>query len=196
MSNQKKSAILIGAGIAGPIMALQLQKLGINSTIYESRAAENLRDGAFLGLTPNGLNILKEFMDIQTLKSDYTPAKMRFFNAKSVEIAVLDDAYQLEKYGAQTIQIKRAALSELLREKAVESGVSIVFDKKVVSVIEKNKKVTATFEDGTQAEADFLIGCDGTFSAVRKNIFPESSKPTYTKIISTGGYAKVPRIKR
>ncbi len=192
MPNQNKTALIIGAGIAGPVMALQLQKIGVVSTVFEARSVDEQRDGAFMGITPNGLNILKEFIDIQTLKTDYTPAKMRFFNAKSKEIAVLDDAYQLEKYGAQTIQIKRADLNDCLQKKALQSGIPLLFSKKLIAVKEENRRVTATFEDGSQAEADFLIGCDGTFSTVRKLLFPEASQAQYTKMISTGGYAQVP----
>jgi 2-polyprenyl-6-methoxyphenol hydroxylase-like FAD-dependent oxidoreductase len=52
--------------------------------------------------------------------------------------------------------------------------------------------VTAHFEDGSTAEGDFLVGCDGTLSNVRTAILPDSLPPHYTHIIGSGAYTRVP----
>ncbi|MFL5606128.1 MAG: FAD-dependent oxidoreductase, partial [Gemmatimonadaceae bacterium] len=54
--NRGPDAIVVGAGVAGPAVALGLARLGLRTTVYE--AAPSPRDGAglFLNLAPNGLN--------------------------------------------------------------------------------------------------------------------------------------------
>ena len=191
-----KKAIIIGAGVAGPILALQLKKIGFESEIFESRSEDNTKEGAFLGLTPNGLNVLKEFIDLRLLKEDYTPGSMKFFNSKGKQIAELGTAYQKQQYGLETIQLKRTNLNKYARIAATEAGIKIGYDKKFVRHHETNDQVTAYFADGTTATGDIMIGCDGMFSEVRKQLFPESSAIKYTKLISTGGYAKMPELSK
>ncbi|CAH0147883.1 FAD-dependent urate hydroxylase [Pedobacter sp. Bi27] len=189
-----KKAIIIGAGVAGPILALQLKKIGFNAEIFESRSEDNTKEGAFLGLTPNGLNVLKEFIDLRMLKDDYTPGAMRFFNSKGKQIAELGTAYQKKQYGVETLQLKRANLNKYAQIAAADAGIKIGYDKKFVRYDETNDQVTAYFADGTMATGDIMIGCDGMFSEVRNQLFPEVSAIKYTKLISTGGYAKIPEL--
>lgn len=189
-----KKAIIIGAGVAGPILALQLKKIGFDAEIFESRPEDNTKEGAFLGLTPNGLNILKEFIDLRMLKDDYTPGSMKFFNSKGKQVAELGTAYQKQQYGVETLQLKRTNLNKYARIAAADAGIKIGYDKKFVRFDETNDQVTAYFADGTTATGDIMIGCDGMFSEVRNQLFPEVSAIKYTKLISTGGYAKIPEL--
>jgi 2-polyprenyl-6-methoxyphenol hydroxylase-like FAD-dependent oxidoreductase len=189
-----KKVIIIGAGVAGPILALQLKKNGFEPEIFESRSEDNTKEGAFLGLTPNGLNVLKEFVDLRILKEDSTPGSMKFFNSKGRQIAELGTAYQKQQYGVETIQLKRANLNKYARIAATDAGIEIRYDKKFIRYHETNDQVTAHFTDGTTATGDIMIGCDGMFSEVRNQLFPEVSVIKYTKLISTGGYAKIPEL--
>ena len=191
-----KKVIIIGAGVAGPILALQLKKIGFDPEIFESRSEDNTKEGAFLGLTPNGLNVLKEFVDLKLLKEDYTPGSMKFFNSKGKQIAELCTAYQKEQYGVETIQIKRSNLNKYARIAAKAEGIKISYDKKFIKYHETNKQAIAYFADGTAAAADIMIGCDGMFSEVRNQVFPEVPAIQYTKLISTGGYAKIPELSK
>lgn len=186
-----KKVIIIGAGVAGPILALQLKKIGFQPEIFEARPENNRNEGVFLGITPNGLNVLKEFIDLEKLKEDYTPGSMKFFNARGKQIAELGTAYQKQKYGVETLQLKRANLNTYARAAAAEAGIKIEYNKKFIRYNESEDQVTAYFADGTSVTGDMIIGCDGMFSEVRNQLFPEKSVIRYTKLISTGGYAKI-----
>lgn len=193
---ESKKVIIIGAGVAGPILALQLKKIGFESEVFESRSEDNTKEGAFLGLTPNGLNVLKEFVDLRRLKEDYTPGSMKFFNSKGKQIAKLDTTYQKQQYGVETLQLKRANLNKYARIAATDAGIKIEYNKKFVSYRETNEQVIAYFADGAAVTGDIMIGCDGMFSEVRNQLFPEVSAIQYTKLISTGGYAKIPELSK
>lgn len=186
-----KKVIIIGAGVAGPILALQLKKIGFQPEIFEARSENNRNEGVFLGITPNGLNVLKEFIDLEKLKEDYTPGSMKFFNARGKQIAELGTAYQKQKYGVETLQLKRANLNTYARAAAAEAGIKIEYNKKFVRYNESEDQVTAYFADGTSVTGDMIIGCDGMFSEVRNQLFPKKCVIRYTKLISIGGYAKI-----
>jgi len=185
-------AIIIGSGIAGPAMALALKKIGIASVIYEAKPDAD-DGGAFLGISPNGLNILKEYVALDEIQADCTSGSIRFFNARNKPIGVIDNADQLSRYGSQTIQLKRSFLNGALRRAAREAGIGIEFGKRLVSVMQDGEggMVTAHFADGSTAEGDLLIGCDGIHSAVRKALFPNVPKPEYTGLLSTGGITRL-----
>ncbi|GAA4178108.1 NAD(P)/FAD-dependent oxidoreductase [Sphingobacterium ginsenosidimutans] len=189
-----KKVLIIGAGVAGPILALQLKKMGFDVELFEARSEDKAKEGAFLGLTPNGLNVLKEFVDLKLLKEDYTPGSMKFFNSKGKQIAEHDTAYQKQQYGVETIQIKRANLNKNILLAAKAAGIKIWYDKKFVRYHEANEQVTAYFDDGTMVAGYIMLACDGMFSEVRNQLFPNASLIKYTKVISTGGYAYVPEL--
>lgn len=186
-------AIIIGSGIAGPAMALALKKIGVASVIYEAKPDADDDKGAFLGISPNGLNILKEYIALDEILTDYTPGSIRFFNARNKPIGVIDNHEQLSRYGNQTVQIKRGLLHGVLRRAAREAGITVEFGKRLVSVNqnEENGVVVAHFADGSKAGGNFLIGCDGIHSAVRKVLFPNAPEPEYTGLLSTGGFTRL-----
>lgn len=186
-----RKIIIIGAGIAGPALAIQLHKLGYYVQVFESRPQHYNSEGSFLGITPNGLNILSTLFPKDALKREYTAGAMRFYNRKGTEIAQLPTAYQKEKFGCETLQVKRTQINQLVCEAAEAAGIVIHFGQPCVRVEESKGYVQAVFKDGHVEYGDMLIACDGVFSTVRKSIFPEGPQPVYTKNISTGGYARI-----
>lgn len=194
MAINTKKAILIGCGIAGPMMALFLKQIGIEATIYEAQTQHRDDAGAFLGITPNGLNILKGFIPLESILTNFTPGKMTFFNAKNKNIGEIDNVNQKELYGAETVQLKRGLLNKTIREVATANGINIELGRKLISIQQNEKSATAFFEDGTSATADFILGCDGIHSATRKSIFPNGPKLSYTGLLSTGGFTKLANV--
>lgn len=184
-------AIIIGCGIAGPAMAIFLKKIGIQTTIFEAQPEDRDNEGVFLGISPNGLNVIKEFMPLDNLLDDHTPGKMAFYNAKGKNIGTIDTAWQKELYGCELIQLKRGLLNKAVREEAVRHGIKIEFNKKLKAITQSRGRVTARFEDGSSAVGHFLIGADGIHSTCRRLLFPDAPKITYTGQVGSGGYARL-----
>ncbi|MBD2703238.1 FAD-dependent monooxygenase [Spirosoma sp. BT702] len=192
MTHQK--ALIIGCGISGPVLALFLKKIGFEAIIYEAKSAHRDDAGAFLGISPNGLNVLKEFMPLDDILTEFTPGKMTFYNAKNKSIGEIDNANQQELYGAETVQLKRGLLNQKIRQVAIENGIQIEFGKKLTYITQTDKAATVFFDDGTSVSADFIIGCDGIHSATRNAIFPNAPALAYTGLLSTGGFTKLENV--
>jgi FAD-dependent urate hydroxylase len=54
-----RTALVIGAGIAGPVAAMALRKAGIQATVYEAHPSGAERAGAFLTIASNGIDALR-----------------------------------------------------------------------------------------------------------------------------------------
>src|SRR5262249_20733229 len=89
----------------------------------------------------------------------------------------------------ESVIIRRGVLQQRLHDAATRQGIPIFFDKKLRSIeLTKDRGVIAAFEDGTTASGDFLVGADGIHSRTRQIINPDAPKPTYTGLVSTGGF--------
>ncbi|MDJ1134002.1 FAD-dependent monooxygenase [Streptomyces iconiensis] len=177
-----RRALLIGCGIAGPVLAMFLQRIGIEAVIHEG--SEEPRDtvGAFLNLAPNGLAVLRTLGVADEVEKSGTPTRdTAFLNHKGK---------QLGSNPAETVLIKRGLLNRALREAARERGIVIEFGKFFDSVTEPadGAGVVVRFRDGTTAEGDFVVGCDGIHSRTRYSVLPDAPKPAYTGVIGTAGY--------
>ena len=82
-------------------------------------------------------------------------------------------------------RVMRWQLQECLLERVHETeGIEVVFGRKVTQISETDydddKAVHLTFEDGTKATGDILLGCDGIHSAARDLLVEPTRRPTYT----------------
>src|ERR1700743_704835 len=59
MMEKVRTALVVGAGIAGPACALALARVGIEATVVESHAGPADGVGAILTLAANGLDVLR-----------------------------------------------------------------------------------------------------------------------------------------
>lgn len=65
--------------------------------------------------------------------------------------------------------------SELHQILANEFGIeNIIFNAKCIDIQQENSQVIARFNDDHEVKADLLIGADGTYSTIRKILFPET----------------------
>lgn len=186
ISSKAMKCLIIGCGIAGPATALFLRKAGIDAVIYEADERTDDYAGLFLNLARNGLEVLKELgLDDRIRQDGIAMHTMRMLSGKG---KLLGNVGQMTGE-PQGYTIKRGILHKILREEALRQGISIEFGKKF-KAMETNepRRVKVAFEDGTFASGNFLIGCDGIHSRVRKVVMPNAPAPSYTGLISFGGF--------
>ena len=192
-SEMAKNVIIIGCGIAGPALALQLKSAGIKSIIYEAEKTPS-DIGLFIYLSPNAMNVIRSLGIYDKIKKlGINTHRYIFHNEKGKQLGNLDYTYEDERYGASNVMIRRSLLYKTVREEAINQGIDIQFGKKLKDIeIINPQKVKAYFEDAATAEGNLLIGCDGISSRTRKIIIPDAPKPRYDGIVATGGVSRVP----
>lgn len=183
----KNKAIIIGGGVAGPAMALFLNKIGINAEIYEANEAI-FSSGAGLNLAPNGLNVLAELgLAEKIIKNGSIAQNGIFRNAKGSQLAKFRFS-NLEKYKYPSVNLKREMLNKIMLAELERNSISIHYNKRLRKIIQTENSVSAFFEDESEVNGTFLIGADGVRSKAREFILDNIIEPTFTGIIGSGGF--------
>ena len=177
-------ALIIGGGIAGPVVALALRQAGIGSTIYEAYATTAEGIGGLLMVAPNGLDALRIIgADVSTIGQPIQRMVMASGNGKRFgEFAGLRDLPPSQV-------MWRSDLYRVLHDHAVAHGIRIEYGRRLVGVDDTATGITARFADGSTANGDVLIGADGIRSTVRTLIDPSAPGPEYIGTLGFGGGA-------
>ena len=185
-----RTALVIGAGIAGPVAAMALRKAQIQATVYEAhpRRAEGI--GTFLTLASNGLDALRVIgADKPALAAGFATPTITLRSTTGKSLGGARTGLTLPD-GTTSHTLKRADLYQALYQEATRRGIRVEHGKRLTGVQRTSEGVHAVFADGSHATADILIGADGTRSEVRRLIDPAAPAPTYIGLLNLGGYAR------
>ena len=163
-----KTVAVIGGGMAGCAVALGLQAIGLDVTVYE--AADTVRrEGESISLLANGTAALAALG--LTGPFGQRISRLRFLARRSDRpVTVVDTAEIERKTGYPYVVIPRAEMLELL---VGTLRAPIVCGKRCQSVSTKASGVEIHFADGTTEVADLAVAADGTRSVVRETVWPE-----------------------
>ncbi|GCE28897.1 FAD-dependent oxidoreductase [Dictyobacter alpinus] len=180
---QQKKALIIGCGIAGPALALFLQRAGIDAEIYEARTKP---DGYSLTLSCNGVAVLQELgLDGAVAAEGAAVTRFRMWNGRGRSLG----GGSLASHGSKSYFIKRIPLSNILTDEVERRGIPIFRGKKLSDIKTTSQGgVVASFEDGSSTTGDFLVGCDGVHSRTRQLLYPTFPAAHYTGLINCGGF--------
>ncbi|MGK8504051.1 FAD-dependent oxidoreductase [Nocardia asiatica] len=176
-----RTALVIGGGIAGPVVATALRKAGIEARVFEAYPGPSYGIGSGLALAPNGIAALDIIGAGEPVRAIALPVtKMNLaVGDKVLALPGLSDVPPLQL-------VDRSELHQVLHRHAIAAGVPFEYDKRLVDVQEDASGVTARFADGSTATADVLVGADGIRSAVRTLIDPNAPGPDYTGMLGFG----------
>jgi 2-polyprenyl-6-methoxyphenol hydroxylase-like FAD-dependent oxidoreductase len=181
-----RTALIVGAGIAGPATALALRRAGIEAAIHEARPSGAADEGAFLTLATNGLVALEALGAPEAAQLGFPTPEIVLRSASGRRLGATPTGLTPPD-GPASRTLRRSALSAVLTEQAAAAGIPAFHDRRLVDVADGPDGVTALFADGTRATADVLIGADGVFSTVRRLIDPDAPAPRYTGLLNAGG---------
>lgn len=163
-----KNGIIIGAGIGGLTTAIALAQKGINVKVYE-RANEIREVGAGIWVAPNGMKVFEKLGIVQdVLNAGKTLKEISVVDLNYKTISTIIDEDFKSKYKYRTVAIHRAKLQKILASYVPSEN--IFLNKSFKSYRQTETSIIADFEDGTFAEADFLINADGIKSNARLQI--------------------------
>ncbi|WLS80743.1 FAD-dependent urate hydroxylase HpxO [Erwinia pyri] len=183
-------AIVIGAGIGGMCTAIALQRVGIETEVFE--AVKEIRPvGAAISIWPNGVKCLNFLGMKEPLRKLGGPMHAMAYNdfqtgSKLTQFS-LDPLVQ--DSGERPYPVARAELQAMLLETYGREKVH--FGKRVSEVEQHENGVTARFEDGSEARGDLLIACDGTHSVVRKYVLGRTVERRYAGYVNWNGLVEI-----
>ncbi|MCP3470358.1 FAD-dependent monooxygenase [Bradyrhizobium sp. CCGUVB1N3] len=191
MSSRPRKALIIGAGIAGPVAGILLRRAGIEAQIFEAWPYSKGIGGG-LQLAPNGMQVMDEIgLAREVISYGSIADSFDFYSQGGQKLGSINRDME-RRFGQPAVNICRATLNEILIDKAWCSCVSLYFEKRLIKIEDRgDQPIIAYFADGTTAEGDFLIGADGVHSVARRQVVPDGPQPFNTGLIGFGGF--VPR---
>ncbi|RYP43292.1 hypothetical protein DL768_009996 [Monosporascus sp. mg162] len=168
---------IIGGGIIGLHVAVGLMKRGIPVTIYE-QAHELKEIGAGMGFASNIVDcmaaidpdIIKALADV-AIKSGGNMRWINGFTQEDLSLRPMERLFDIELWLDKEATVWTTHRSQFLNEmvKLVPSD-HTKLGKRLDMIVQggENEKLLLKFCDGTTAEADAVIGCDGIKSRVRQ----------------------------
>ncbi|KAI9139733.1 kynurenine 3-monooxygenase-like protein [Paraphysoderma sedebokerense] len=175
-SDEPKSVAIVGAGLVGSLAAVYFAESGWRVRLFEGRS--DLRQQSYsrqrsinLALSERGITALKNVhVDLKDVWQSLVPMKGRMIHN-------LDGALMSQKYGVSgecINSIDRRQLNELLMTAAdSHDNVNIFFehdllkcdfDAGITVFLDKTSDTEVTFQ------SDLIIGADGAYSTVRKEL--------------------------
>lgn len=173
---QRKRAIVIGGSICGLFAALLLRRAGWAVDVHERIGSELAGRGAGIVTHPELFDVIaRAGIDAGAAQVGVAVSGRRVFDRAGRLTGELALPQVLTSWG-HLYRLLRAALPE----GAYHHG------RNLVRVEDTGGSVRATFGDGTQDEADLLVGADGLLSTVRAAFLPEA-RPAYAGYVAWRG---------
>jgi len=180
---------IIGGGIGGLTAANALSRAGVEVGVYEA-AAELREIGAGVALHANAMRVLRAIGvedGVRKVAGRSEWAVTRNGMTGRV-ISKTSRKQQAAAFGVQSATVHRADLLDVLAG-ALPAGL-VTLGKRCTRVEPGGDTAVAHFADGTEIEADVIVGADGIHSAVRASLFgPDAPRFTgkicYRSVIPT-----------
>ncbi|MGI8787996.1 MAG: FAD-dependent oxidoreductase [Pyrinomonadaceae bacterium] len=167
----KQKIIIIGAGLAGSLLAIYLAKRGIAVDVYESRGDmrnEEIAAGRSinLALSDRGIAALKAVGMDEYMLAEAVPMFGRMIHSIDGQTKLLPYSGRSGEY---INSVSRGSLNiALINEAEKYDGVKFYFNCKCAGF--DGNSGEAIFESGEKVKADTLMATDGAGSAVRQSM--------------------------
>jgi len=169
-SPARHPVVIVGAGPAGLVLAIQLAANGVRSVLIESEAQVSGGSRA-LALTKRSMEILEQSGVARRFLQQAIVWKDGYSFYKNRVVHHLDMPYSQDDKFAPMTNLAQCIMEKILIDRARELGVDIRFQTRLQSMDVADDGVTLaldTPEGEYRIVADWLVGCDGARSAVRR----------------------------
>ncbi|MEU4231462.1 FAD-dependent oxidoreductase [Nonomuraea sp. NPDC026600] len=165
------NVLIVGAGPTGLTLACELARRGVDVRVIDAGTAHH-RDSRGKTLQPRSLEVLEDLGVVdRILEAGVTHLAFRkYFNGQHVS-----DADPFDGDGPTPdapydsgVFIGQWRIEEILRDKLAEHGVTVELGTELIDFTQDDDHVVATTSGGQRIGADYLVGCDGGRSTVRK----------------------------
>ncbi|MGH8869707.1 MAG: flavin-dependent oxidoreductase [Actinomycetes bacterium] len=183
------NVLVVGAGIGGLTLALELHDAGIECRVYEA-APELGALGVGINVLPHATGVLGRLgLEDALARVGVTTQESSFFNRFGQHIYT-EPCGRFAGYATPQFSIHRGDLQAVLLD-AVRARLgpdAVVLGHRCTGVSEDARGVRAHFVRTTddtalpEAAADAVVACDGVHSALRAQLHPEEGPPLYSGV--------------
>ena len=173
-TEESASVVVVGGGLVGTLHAIYLARSGYHVRLYEARADMRLDEriggrSINLALSLRGQEALREVGLEDVVLDKAIPMYGRMIH--QLDGTTYSLAYGVGKQCLYSVS--RRALNELLLSEVEKyTNVELIFSHKLIRIDFSQKRLilSNSKREEVSADTDFCFGCDGTFSAVRRQM--------------------------
>jgi 2-polyprenyl-6-methoxyphenol hydroxylase-like FAD-dependent oxidoreductase len=154
--------VIAGAGPTGLMLAAELTLAGADVAVVERRADNELVGSRAGGLHARTIEVLDQRGIADRFLSEGTVAQVAGFGWIRLDIS---DFPTRHNYG---LGLWQNHFERILAEWVAELQVPVYYDTEVVGFSQDDAQVEVELSDGRSLRAEYLVGCDGGRSLIRK----------------------------
>ena len=180
--------IIVGAGPTGLMLAGELALARVDVAIVERRAGQHLVGARAGGLHSRTIEVLDQRGIADRFLSEGQVAQVAGFAGTTFDIS---DFPTRHHYG---LGLWQKHIERILAGWVGELGVPIYRGREVIGFVQDDSGVDVEFADGRSLRANYLVGCDGGRSVIRKAADIEFAgwDPTTSNLIAEVEMAEEP----
>src|SRR3979411_2620738 len=156
------AVVIAGGGPTGMMLAAELTLAGTDVFIVERRASFKLESSRSRGLHSRTIEVLDQRGVVDRFLAEGKAMQVQAFAGVPMDIS---DFPTRHNYGMALLQ---SHFERILAGWLDELGVPILREREVTGFTQDDSGVDVALSDGTSLPAQYLVGCDGGRSAVRK----------------------------
>ena len=175
--------LIVGGGIGGLTLALELHRRGVACRVFES-APEIKPVGVGVNLLPHATKVLAGLgLEPALAKVAIETQESVFFN-RFGQLIYREPLGRRAGYDWPQFSIHRADLYSILFDEVRSrlGGDRLQVNKHCTGFTQDEAGVELKFKDGSSAKGLGAVGCDGIHSVIRRQLYPKEGEPKYSGV--------------
>ncbi|MFG2292927.1 FAD-dependent monooxygenase [Streptomyces sp. NPDC048603] len=159
MTDTSTEVLVVGAGPTGLALGCELARRGITVRVVDGRD-EPHRESRGKTLNAGGLAVLEQAGVADRIRGIGNPGLLfrKYFDGEQIEDSTVPGILFIGQW----------QIEEVLRRRLADLGGQVEYGARVAGIAQDGQGVTATLADGRRVHSEWLAGCDGGGSTVRR----------------------------